>query len=124
MFHQVRTGKAKWFRWESYIAKYLPGRTGKQCAMRWDHTLNPNLNSSRWTEEEDECLRLAIEKYGDKHWQQVATSESLKPFNRSSMQCLRRWAILQSKEELDELEGLEKEESETLIEQGKRRKKS
>ncbi len=48
-------GPRKW----SDIAKYLPGRIGKQCRERWFNHLNPNINKKRWTEEEDLAIMEA-----------------------------------------------------------------
>jgi hypothetical protein len=31
----------------------LGGRTGKQCRERWHNHLDPDINKSRWTKEED-----------------------------------------------------------------------
>ena len=38
------------------IAKYLPGRTGKQCRERWTHQLDPAIRKDAWTAEEDATL--------------------------------------------------------------------
>ena len=38
------------------IAKYLPGRIGKQCRERWHNHLNPEINKAKWTEEEDRII--------------------------------------------------------------------
>ena len=45
----MKNGPKKW----SEIAKYLPGRIGKQCRERWYNHLDPNINKKGWTEEED-----------------------------------------------------------------------
>lgn len=40
----------------SNIAKYLPGRIGKQCRERWHNHLNPLIKKERWSEEEDSII--------------------------------------------------------------------
>lgn len=41
----------------------------------------------KWSEEEDECLRLAVKEFGGKNWKKIASR--LK--GRSDVQCLHRW---------------------------------
>lgn len=60
-------GANKW----SLIAKQLPGRIGKQCRERWFNHLNPEINKDPWTEEEEEVLRQAHAKFGNK-WALIA----------------------------------------------------
>ena len=42
-------------RWAE-IAKYLPGRNGKQCRERWHNQLDPAIRKDAWTSEEDATL--------------------------------------------------------------------
>lgn len=35
-------------RW-SFIAKFVPGRLGKQCRERWHNHLNPKILKSEWS---------------------------------------------------------------------------
>ena len=41
----------------------------------------------KWTEEEDERLRLAVTEYGGKNWKKIASRLR----GRSDVQCLHRW---------------------------------
>ena len=45
-------GAQKW----SVIANALPGRIGKQCRERWHNHLNPDINKTPWTFEEDQKI--------------------------------------------------------------------
>jgi hypothetical protein len=45
-------GKIHW----RAIAKFLPGRLGKQARERWYNHLDPNLKKSEWSPEEDKML--------------------------------------------------------------------
>jgi hypothetical protein len=43
------------------IARFVPGRTPRQCRERWRHYLKPVIKSTPWTAEEDATL---IREYG------------------------------------------------------------
>lgn len=60
-------GANKW----SLIAKQLPGRIGKQCRERWFNHLNPEINKDPWTEEEEQVLKEAHSRIGNK-WAVIA----------------------------------------------------
>lgn len=55
----------------SVIAARLPTRTGKQCRERWHNHLDPGINKSEWTLEEDRKLLEAHEVMGNK-WAEIA----------------------------------------------------
>ncbi|GFP93035.1 myb-related protein 3r-1 [Phtheirospermum japonicum] len=59
--------KMKW----AEIATQLPGRMGKQCRERWHNHLNPEINKSAWTIEEEKVLINAHSVYGNK-WSEIA----------------------------------------------------
>ncbi len=60
-------GTKKW----SQIARQLNGRLGKQCRERWYNHLDPNINKSEWTEQEDQTLIMAHEELGNR-WAEIA----------------------------------------------------
>lgn len=60
-------GTKKW----SQIARQLNGRLGKQCRERWYNHLDPNINKSEWTAEEDRALVKAHEELGNR-WAEIA----------------------------------------------------
>ena len=47
----LREKRTEYGRKWSKIAKYLPGRSGKQCRERYINHLNPNLKRGEWTGE-------------------------------------------------------------------------
>ncbi|EGZ12231.1 hypothetical protein PHYSODRAFT_517337, partial [Phytophthora sojae] len=53
------------------VSNNIPGRTAKQCRERWRNRLDPSINKSPFTEEEDEAIQQAYEKYGNR-WTQIA----------------------------------------------------
>ena len=46
------------------IAKYLPGRTGRQCRDRYNNYLNKTVIHKNWTEEEDQIIIEKYKQYG------------------------------------------------------------
>ncbi|CAJ2650623.1 unnamed protein product [Trifolium pratense] len=57
-------------RW-SYIAKFIPGRIGKQCRERWHNNLDPAIKKDAWTEKEESILAYYHRIYGSK-WAEIA----------------------------------------------------
>ncbi|XP_010551142.1 PREDICTED: uncharacterized protein LOC104821834 isoform X2 [Tarenaya hassleriana] len=70
------------------IAELLgTSRTPFQCLARYQRSLNASILERVWTEEDDDQLRAAVEVYGEKDWQAVASV--LK--GRTGPQCSNRW---------------------------------
>ena len=59
-------GTHKW----SEIAGQIPGRNGRQCRQRWINFLDPNVNHSKWTDEEDLLLIRQYKELGSK-WPKI-----------------------------------------------------
>lgn len=60
-------GAKKW----TLIAKKLKGRIGKQCRERWHNHLNPDINKSAWTDEEENTIIRAHTDLGNQ-WAKIA----------------------------------------------------
>ena len=60
-------GTKKW----SQIARQLNGRLGKQYRERWYNHLDPNINKSEWTDQEDQTLVMAHQELGNR-WAEIA----------------------------------------------------
>jgi len=59
-----------WKDWTA-IAKEITGRTSKQCRERWFHHLDPSINRSAYSEEEDQLIMAQTDLLGSK-WAQIA----------------------------------------------------
>lgn len=55
----------------SKIANFFPKRIGKQCRERWHNHLCPDINKTKWSEEEDKILVAAHNKFGNR-WAAIA----------------------------------------------------
>jgi hypothetical protein len=76
------------------IAALVPGRTGKQCRMRWYNAFDPSISRAtghpgKWSEDEDLKLRHAVQLHGSKDWDAIAV---LVP-GRTKVQCTTRWHV-------------------------------
>ena len=60
-------GPKKW----TLIARHLKGRIGKQCRERWHNHLNPDINKSAWTDEEEGLIIQAHTQWGNQ-WAKIA----------------------------------------------------
>lgn len=60
-------GPKKW----TLIARHLKGRIGKQCRERWHNHLNPDINKSAWTDEEEKLIIDAHTEWGNQ-WAKIA----------------------------------------------------
>eukprot|EP00601_Ochromonadales_sp_CCMP2298_P028685 CAMPEP_0173339894 /NCGR_PEP_ID=MMETSP1144-20121109/8647_1 /TAXON_ID=483371 /ORGANISM="non described non described, Strain CCMP2298" /LENGTH=286 /DNA_ID=CAMNT_0014285911 /DNA_START=77 /DNA_END=934 /DNA_ORIENTATION=- len=49
----------------------IAGRSGKQCRERWHNHLDPHINKSNWTEEEERVMSGAHKELGNK-WSEIA----------------------------------------------------
>ncbi|QKX60092.1 uncharacterized protein TRUGW13939_07234 [Talaromyces rugulosus] len=54
----------------SRVAQVVGTRNGDQCFKRWNDVLDPGIDRSPWTRDEDRMLLLAIGKYG-RSWKQI-----------------------------------------------------
>jgi hypothetical protein len=65
--HVLENGTTSWVS----LAKFLPGRLGKQCRERWINHLDPSNNRRSWTAKEDETLAELHEIFGNS-WVKIA----------------------------------------------------
>ncbi|KAG1053985.1 hypothetical protein G6F43_003975 [Rhizopus delemar] len=86
----LREGVSKYPNQWSKIADMLEGRTDDQCAKRWRESLDPSIDRSDWTEEEDKRLMEKYEEYGSQ-WQRIAYFFEGRP----GLHCRNRWRKLQ-----------------------------
>lgn len=67
------------------IADYVGQRSGDQCSKRWREVLDPAINKTNWTPEEDKKLVELFEKHGS-CWQEISAHFD----NRRALQCRNR----------------------------------
>ncbi|KAJ6230987.1 transcription factor myb3r-4 [Anaeramoeba flamelloides] len=70
----------------SKIAKKIKHRTSKQCRERWNNILDPNIQKTPWTSDEDKVIIAKYEELGSK-WSQM---KQFLP-GRSDNQIKNRW---------------------------------
>ncbi|KAK2736775.1 hypothetical protein FQN57_000547 [Myotisia sp. PD_48] len=59
-------GRSSWMR----VAAHVPRRTADQCAKRWQHFLDPSLDRSEWTKDDNQTLLQAVQQHGRK-WLEI-----------------------------------------------------
>lgn len=62
-----RFGARNW----SLISKYIKGRSGKSCRLRWCNQLSPDVQHRPFSQAEDEMILAAHDKYGNR-WATIA----------------------------------------------------
>ncbi|KAM7523514.1 hypothetical protein LguiA_013416 [Lonicera macranthoides] len=55
----------------NFIAEHFPGRTGKSCRLRWVNQLNPHINKTPFTVEE-EAMLLELQRIHGNKWSTIA----------------------------------------------------
>ena len=63
----MREGGLSWVQ----IAERIPGRDRRKCRVRWLNHLDPSLDKSPWTPQEDAILAEAHQRLGNK-WAKIA----------------------------------------------------
>ena len=57
-------------RWAA-IANMVPGRSGKQCRLRWCNQIDPNIRHDAWVDSEDTTILRAHRALGPR-WTEIA----------------------------------------------------
>jgi hypothetical protein len=65
--HVSEQGRRKW----AMCALQVPGRSGKQCNVRFKHTLDPTLKRGPWSAEEDLAICKVLQRLGNR-WTEIA----------------------------------------------------
>ncbi|KAF5388747.1 hypothetical protein D9757_004764 [Collybiopsis confluens] len=67
---QLRTAvESRGPRW-CKVAEMVPGRNSDQCSKRWKDTLDPSIDRSKWSLEDDQQLLQAVDQLGRK-WTRI-----------------------------------------------------
>lgn len=75
--------------WER-ISSYVPGKAYSECRDKWIYNLDPKLNTSKFTNEEDIKLLQLIETIGPDKWTEISRYFD----NRKDFQIYSRWMRL------------------------------
>lgn len=81
----IKKKKVSW----NEVARYVPGKTPKQCRDRWTNYLQPSLSFDPWTDSDDQLLVSLVNKYGT-HWSKMRLYFK----NRSTNAIKNRWRFL------------------------------
>lgn len=84
--------------WGAVAAKLGNTRTRSQCSQRWNRVLNPAINKSNWTPEEEAKLLQAVSLIGERSWTRVASQMG----DRSDVQCRFKYFHLKKKNGKDD----------------------
>ncbi|KAF8558784.1 hypothetical protein OG21DRAFT_1454685 [Imleria badia] len=74
------------------VAANIPGRHNDQCRDRWIEQVNPAINKSEWSTEEDRILFDYVHQHENASWKDI--SERLRN-GRTEAMCRNRYAALQ-----------------------------
>ncbi|KAJ3392167.1 Myb-like DNA-binding domain protein [Entophlyctis sp. JEL0112] len=86
------------------ISASVPGRTGVQCAARYQEALDPDVRKGKWLEEEDVLLKQGLIEFG-KSWVKIAANIP----NRTQRQCRTRWLQIYPKMSASEKAEMERQ---------------
>jgi hypothetical protein len=79
--------------WQLIAADVGGGRTKAQCAQRWTRGLDPKIDKSNWSCEEEQKLIDLVQAHGTKQWTKIADAME----TRTDVQCRHRWIQLTKK---------------------------
>jgi hypothetical protein len=69
------------------ISALVPSRTKNQCSSKWYNALDRHIITGKWTLDEDNKLKDAVQMHDGKDWDAIAHLVSV----RTRIQCFNRW---------------------------------
>jgi ribosomal protein L28 len=85
--------------WQAIAAFVGNNRSKSQCFQRWTRGLDPNINKTKWTPEQDSRLMMLVSLYGCKAWSTISQEFG----NRCDVQCRYRYKQLRKESNFEEL---------------------
>jgi hypothetical protein len=82
-----RLGTSDWQPIAGFVGN---SRTNSQCYQRWTRGLDPHIDRTKWTPEEDAQLLMLVRVYGNKCWSKISAQIG----NRCDLQCRSRYEQL------------------------------
>jgi hypothetical protein len=86
--------------WQAISAFVGNNRSKSQCFQRWTRGLDPNINKTKWTPEQDSQLMMLVAVFGAKAWSKI----SMEFGNRCDVQCRYRYKQLMKESNFDDLQ--------------------
>lgn len=83
--------------WQQVANFVGSGRLKNQCHQRWARGLDPKIDKTAWTKDEDEKLLMLTKVYGEKAWTRIATCFP----NRCDVQCRYRFNMLKKESDFE-----------------------
>jgi hypothetical protein len=82
-----RLGMSDWLAISCFVGN---GRTKSQCYQRWARGLDPSIDKSKWSTEEDNRLISIVAEFGDRCWSKISSEMG----SRCDVQCRYRYKQL------------------------------
>lgn len=102
------------------IARQIPGRQDSQCREKWSRALDPMLNSSKASAEEDVKIMELVAKHGVGNWSVI--SQELP--GRNDKFVFKRWKLLSAQGDIEAFHAISRSKRMTHFQHGRKKAKT